>query len=144
MPGEGGEGLYCLELLVAAVRLAAPGPALRPAVALRFLDFPPLLLLPPAASSPCRPPLPGRPFPFGRGKRCLFRWRRGSLRAALRRQPLLVLLLALPGPPACWAPAASRSPPPPPGCEALPGRAPAGAAAAASRCGTPPAAPSGS
>ncbi|XP_068532881.1 microtubule-associated protein 10 [Anas acuta] len=98
MPGGGGEGLYCLELLVAAVRLAAPGPALRPAVALRFLDFPPLLLLPPAASSPCRPPLPGRPFPFGRGKRCLFRWRRGSLRAALRRQPLLVLLLALPGP----------------------------------------------
>ncbi|KAM9196767.1 LOW QUALITY PROTEIN: microtubule-associated protein 10 [Mergus octosetaceus] len=98
MPGCGGEGLYCLELLVAAVRLAAPGPALRPAVALRFLDFPPLLLLPPDASSPCRPPLPGRPFPFGRGKRCLFRWRRGSLRAALRRQPLRALLLALPGP----------------------------------------------
>ncbi|KAI6072125.1 Microtubule-associated protein 10 [Aix galericulata] len=98
MAGGGGAALYCLELLVAAVRLVAPGPALRPAVALRFLDFPPLLLLPPAASSPCRPPLPGRPFPFGRGKRCLFRWRRGSLRAALRRQPLRALLLALPGP----------------------------------------------
>lgn len=98
MPGVGGAGLYCLELLVAAVRLAAPDPALRPAVALLFLDFPPLLLTLPAASSQCRPPLPGRPFPFGRGKRCLFRWRRGSLRAALRRQPLRALLLALPGP----------------------------------------------
>ncbi|XP_035178728.1 microtubule-associated protein 10 [Oxyura jamaicensis] len=97
MPGCG-EGLYCLELLVAAVRLAAPGPALRPAVALEFLDFPPLLLLP-AASSSSSPLLPGRPFPFGRGKRCLFRWRRGSLRAALRRQPLRALLVALPAEP---------------------------------------------
>ncbi|XP_013055280.3 microtubule-associated protein 10 [Anser cygnoides] len=98
MPGGGGEGLYCLELLVAAVRVAAPGPALRPAVALRFLDFPPLLLLPAASSSPS-PLLPGRPFPFGRGKRCLFRWRRGSLRSALRRQPLRALLVALPAGP---------------------------------------------
>ncbi|NWR74482.1 MAP10 protein, partial [Centropus unirufus] len=70
------EGLFSLELLVEAVRLAAPpGPALRPAVALRLLDFPTLLLLPPAAP----PPRPGQPLPFGRGKRCLFRWPRGSL-----------------------------------------------------------------
>ncbi|NWQ90886.1 MAP10 protein, partial [Burhinus bistriatus] len=37
-----------------------------------------------------------RAFPFGRGKRCLFRWRRGSLCTALRRRPLRALLLALP------------------------------------------------
>ncbi|XP_025937322.1 microtubule-associated protein 10 [Apteryx rowi] len=40
----GGEGLFSLELLVEVVRLEVPGPALRPAVALRLLDFPPLLL----------------------------------------------------------------------------------------------------
>ncbi|NXO54629.1 MAP10 protein, partial [Aramus guarauna] len=87
------EGLFALELLVEAVRVAAPGPALRPAVALRLLDFPTLLLRPAAAAPPLRP---GHPFPFGRGKRCLFRWRRGSLCAALRRRPLRALLLALP------------------------------------------------
>ncbi|XP_049686848.1 microtubule-associated protein 10 [Accipiter gentilis] len=87
------EGLFALELLVEAVRVAAPGPALRPAVALRLLDFPTLLLRPAAAAPPLRP---GPPFPFGRGKRCLFRWRRGSLCAALRRRPLRALLLALP------------------------------------------------
>ncbi|NXN27224.1 MAP10 protein, partial [Nycticryphes semicollaris] len=64
------EGLFALELLVEAVRVAAPGPALRPVVALRLLDFPTLLLRPAAAGPPLRP---GRPFPFGRGKRCLFR-----------------------------------------------------------------------
>ncbi|NXV76294.1 MAP10 protein, partial [Atlantisia rogersi] len=68
------EGLFALELLVEAVRVAAPGPALRPAVALRLLDFPTLLLRPAAAALPLQP---GRTFPFGRGKRCLFRWRRG-------------------------------------------------------------------
>ncbi|KAM6367495.1 microtubule-associated protein 10 [Alca torda] len=88
----GAEGLFALEVLVEAVRMAAPGPALRPAVALRLLDFPTLLLRP-AAGPPLRP---GRAFPFGRGKRCLFRWPRGSLCAALRRRPLRALLLALP------------------------------------------------
>ncbi|NXV85639.1 MAP10 protein, partial [Calonectris borealis] len=87
------EGLFALELLVEAVRVAAPGPALRPAVALRLLDFPTLLLRSAAAAPPLQP---GRAFPFGRGKRCLFRWRRGSLCAALRRRPLRALLLALP------------------------------------------------
>ncbi|XP_051471052.1 microtubule-associated protein 10 [Apus apus] len=85
--------LLALELRVEAVRVSAPGPALRPAVALRLLDFPTLLLRPAAAAPPLRP---GRVFPFGRGKRCVFRWSRGSLQAALRRQPLRALLLALP------------------------------------------------
>ncbi|KAM9018296.1 microtubule-associated protein 10 [Ara ararauna] len=86
-------GLFELELLVEAVRVAAPGPVVCPAVTLRLLDFPTLLLRPAAAAPPLRP---GRAFPFGRGKRCLFRWCRGSLCAALRRRPLRVLLLALP------------------------------------------------
>ncbi|NXG54355.1 MAP10 protein, partial [Hemiprocne comata] len=86
------EGLFALELLVESVRVTAPGPALRPLVALRLLDFPTLLLRPAAAAPLLRP---GRVFPFGRGKRCLFRWSRGSLCAALRRQPLRALLLAL-------------------------------------------------
>ncbi|XP_074720916.1 microtubule-associated protein 10 [Strix uralensis] len=90
----GAEGLFALELLVEAVRVTAPGPSLRPAVALRLLDFPTLLLRPAAAAAP--PLRPGRAFPFGRGKRCLFRWCRGSLCAALRRRPLRALLLALP------------------------------------------------
>ncbi|NXJ79888.1 MAP10 protein, partial [Trogon melanurus] len=88
------EGLFALELLVEAVRVAAPGPALRPVVALRLLDFPTLLLRPASASS--APLRPGLAFPFGRGKRCLFRWRRDSLCTALRRRPLRALLLALP------------------------------------------------
>ncbi|XP_069707103.1 microtubule-associated protein 10 [Phaenicophaeus curvirostris] len=90
------EGLFALEVVVEAVRVsAAPDPALLPAVAVRLLDFPTLLLRPAAA-----PPLrPGQPFRFGRGKRCLFRWRRSSLCAALRRRPLRALLLALPAGP---------------------------------------------
>ncbi|XP_071595082.1 microtubule-associated protein 10 [Heliangelus exortis] len=87
------EGLFALELLVEALRVSAPGPPVFPAVALRFLDFPTLLLRPAASSPPLRP---GLPFPFGRGKRCLFRWRRDSFCAALRRRPLRALLLALP------------------------------------------------
>ncbi|XP_041341424.1 microtubule-associated protein 10 [Pyrgilauda ruficollis] len=93
------ERLFALELLVEALRVAEPGPAeLRgpaehPAVALRLLDFPTLVLRPAAAAPPLRP---GQPFPFGRGKRCLFRWRPDSLFAALRRRPLRALLLALP------------------------------------------------
>ncbi|XP_032911322.1 microtubule-associated protein 10 [Catharus ustulatus] len=93
------ERLFALELLVEALRVAEPGPAelqgpaVHPAVALRLLDFPTLVLRPPAAAPPLRP---GQPFPFGRGKRCLFRWRPDSLFAALRRRPLRALLLALP------------------------------------------------
>ncbi|NXK79106.1 MAP10 protein, partial [Amazona guildingii] len=63
-------GLFELEVLVEAVRVAAPGPVVCPAVTLRLLDFPTLLLRPAAAAPPLRP---GRAFPFGRGKRCLFR-----------------------------------------------------------------------
>ncbi|NXY29392.1 MAP10 protein, partial [Pomatorhinus ruficollis] len=66
------EGLFALELLVEALRLAEPaelpGPAELPAVALRLLDFPTLVLRPTAAAPPLRP---GQLFPFGRGKRCL-------------------------------------------------------------------------
>ncbi|NXX44294.1 MAP10 protein, partial [Tricholaema leucomelas] len=88
------EGLFALELLVEEVVVAAaPAPTLRPAVALRLLGFPTLMLHPAAASPPLRP---GRAFPFGRGKRCLFRWRRSSLCTALCRRPLRALLLAVP------------------------------------------------
>ncbi|XP_021382861.3 microtubule-associated protein 10 [Lonchura striata] len=101
------ERLFALEVLVEALRLAEPGPAElpgpaeHPAVALRLLDFPTLVLRPAAAAPPLRP---GQPFPFGRGKRCLFRWCPDSLFAALRRRPLRALLLALP---------AGRAPGPP-------------------------------
>ncbi|XP_066170456.1 microtubule-associated protein 10 [Sylvia atricapilla] len=91
------DGLFALELLVEALRVAEPaelpGPAELPAVALRLLDFPTLVLRPAAAPPPLRP---GQLFPFGRGKRCLFRWGPDSLFAALRRRPLRALLLALP------------------------------------------------
>ncbi|XP_030124140.4 microtubule-associated protein 10 [Taeniopygia guttata] len=93
------ERLFALEVLVEALRLAEPGPAElpgpaeHPAVALRLLDFPTLVLRPAAAAPPLRP---GQPFPFGRGKRCLFRWCPDSLFAALRSRPLRALLLALP------------------------------------------------
>ncbi|NXI06856.1 MAP10 protein, partial [Irena cyanogastra] len=68
------ERLFALELLVEALRVAEPGPAElpgpaeHPAVALRLLDFPTLVLRPAAAAPPLRQ---GQPFPFGRGKRCL-------------------------------------------------------------------------
>ncbi|NWZ03743.1 MAP10 protein, partial [Loxia curvirostra] len=68
------ERLFALELLVEVLRVAEPGPAElpgpaeHPAVALRLLDFPTLVLRPAAAAPPLRP---GQPFPFGRGKRCL-------------------------------------------------------------------------
>ncbi|NXT21954.1 MAP10 protein, partial [Syrrhaptes paradoxus] len=87
------EGLFVLEVMVEGVRVTGPGPALRPAVALRLLDFPTLLLYPAASAPPLRP---GQAFPFGRGKRCLFRWQRASLCAALRGRPLRALLLVLP------------------------------------------------
>ncbi|NWW15762.1 MAP10 protein, partial [Falcunculus frontatus] len=68
------DGLFALELLVEAVRVAEPGPAElpgpaeHPAVALRLLDFPTLVLRPAATAPPLQP---GQSFPFGRGKRCL-------------------------------------------------------------------------
>ncbi|KAH1173597.1 microtubule-associated protein 10 [Mauremys mutica] len=94
---EGGarEGLFSLELLVEWVRveprLLPPRGPLRPAVALRLLDFPTLLVRPPEPGCP-----PGRLVPFGRGKSCLFRLGPGPLRGLLRRAPLYALLLALP------------------------------------------------
>ncbi|NXD27116.1 MAP10 protein, partial [Spelaeornis formosus] len=68
------ERLFALELLVEELRVVErapaepPGAAEHPAVALRLLDFPVLVLRPAAAAPPLRP---GQPFHFGRGKRCL-------------------------------------------------------------------------
>ncbi|XP_008167976.2 microtubule-associated protein 10 [Chrysemys picta bellii] len=101
MEEEGGarEGLFSLELLVEWVRVEPrvlpPRGPLRPAVALRLLDFPTLLVHPPEPGCP-----PGRLVPFGRGKSCLFRLGPGPLRGLLRRAPLYALLLALPPGPA--------------------------------------------
>ncbi|KAM6462388.1 microtubule-associated protein 10 [Liasis olivaceus] len=96
--GDGcGEHLFSLELLVESARvepqllptpLPASGP-FRPAVALRLLDFPTLLVRAPQAAS-------GPVVPFGRGKSCLFRLRPDALKGLLRRSPLHALLLALP------------------------------------------------
>uniref|UniRef100_A0A8C3H8E8 Microtubule associated protein 10 n=1 Tax=Chrysemys picta bellii TaxID=8478 RepID=A0A8C3H8E8_CHRPI len=94
-----GGGLFSLELLVEWVRVEPrvlpPRGPLRPAVALRLLDFPTLLVHPPEPGCP-----PGRLVPFGRGKSCLFRLGPGPLRGLLRRAPLYALLLALPPGPA--------------------------------------------
>lgn len=68
--------------------LPASGP-FRPAVALRLLDFPTLLVRAPHCG-------PGPLVPFGRGKSCLFRLRPDVLKGLLRRSPLHALLLALP------------------------------------------------
>ncbi|KAG6932807.1 microtubule associated protein 10 [Chelydra serpentina] len=98
--GGAREGLFSLELLVEWVRveprllLPPPRGPLRPAVALRLLDFPTLLVHPPEPGCP-----PGRLVPFGRGKSCLFRLSPGPLRGLLRRAPLYALLLALPAGP---------------------------------------------
>uniref|UniRef100_A0A8D2LUH4 Microtubule associated protein 10 n=1 Tax=Varanus komodoensis TaxID=61221 RepID=A0A8D2LUH4_VARKO len=91
------KSLFSLELLVESARveprlLPAPLPAngpFRPAVALRLLDFPTLLVRAPHASS-------GPLVPFGRGKSCLFKLRPDTLKGLLRRSPLYALLLALP------------------------------------------------
>ncbi|CAI5770545.1 microtubule-associated protein 10 [Podarcis lilfordi] len=91
------ESLFSLELLVESARveprlLPTPMPAsrpFRPAVALRLLDFPTLLVRAPHS-------VPGPLVPFGRGKSCLFRLRPGALKGLLRRSPLYALLLALP------------------------------------------------
>lgn len=87
--------LFSLELLVDWVRLEiglAPC-AGDPAVAFRLLDFPPLLVRPPAASA--REPRSGT-IDFGRGKACLLRLRP----AALRRPRLRAAVLQLPEGPA--------------------------------------------
>ncbi|CAH7041007.1 microtubule-associated protein 10 [Phodopus roborovskii] len=87
--------LFSLELLVDWVRLEiglSPS-AGDPAVAFCLLDFPPLLVLPPAASS--RDPQSGT-IDFGRGKACLLRLRP----AALLRPRLRAALLQLPEGPA--------------------------------------------
>nr|XP_056709275.1 microtubule-associated protein 10 [Euleptes europaea] len=95
--GGGGDSLFSLEILVESARveprlLPSPLPAsgpFRPAVALRLLDFPTLLVRAPHCG-------PGPLVPFGRGKSCLFRLRPSALRGLLRRSPLHALLLALP------------------------------------------------
>ncbi|KAL6088511.1 hypothetical protein STEG23_024784 [Scotinomys teguina] len=89
------ERLFSLELLVDWVRLEVGlSPcAGDPAVAFRLLDFPPLLVLPPAASG--REPQKST-INFGRGKACLLR-----LRPAVLRCPRLrAAVLQLPGAPA--------------------------------------------
>ncbi|XP_019383150.1 PREDICTED: microtubule-associated protein 10 [Gavialis gangeticus] len=80
------EGLAALELLVEWAWLAPPAPLPpRPAVALRLLDFPTLLVLPPDRGLEA----PGRRIPFGRGKACVLPQLPGPA-------PLHALLLALP------------------------------------------------
>ncbi|NXJ22652.1 MAP10 protein, partial [Dicrurus megarhynchus] len=87
------DGLFALELLVEAVRVAEPGPAElsgpaeHAAVALHLLDFPTLVLRPAATAPPLRP---GQPFPFGRGKRCF---------CAVSLAPAAAELLQRPGAP---------------------------------------------
>ncbi|XP_054830932.1 microtubule-associated protein 10 [Eublepharis macularius] len=95
--GRNGDSLFSLELLLESARvephlLPSPLPAsgpFRPAVALRLLDFPTLLVRAPHCVA-------GPLVPFGRGKSCLFRLRPSALRGLLRRSPLHALLLALP------------------------------------------------
>ncbi|EDL96759.1 rCG50901 [Rattus norvegicus] len=91
MAATAAERLFSLELLVDWVRLDSPCFA-SPAVAFRLLDFPPLLILPPAAPDP--EPQRGA-ITFGRGKACLLRLRP----AALRRPRLRAALLQLPAVP---------------------------------------------
>ncbi|XP_007936672.1 microtubule-associated protein 10 [Orycteropus afer afer] len=106
------ERLFSLELLVDWVRLEAgvlPSPAvaveeeeevsppppagsLCPAVAFRLLDFPTLLVYPPAG--PAAESRPGM-VSFGRGKSCLFRLYPATLHRLLLRTPLYALLLQL-------------------------------------------------
>lgn len=82
--------LFSLELLVDWVRLEIGlSPSARdPAVAFRLLDFPPLLVLPPAASG--REPQDGT-IGFGRGKACLLRLRPAALPSPRLRAALLQL-----------------------------------------------------
>ncbi|XP_005405021.1 PREDICTED: microtubule-associated protein 10 [Chinchilla lanigera] len=85
------ERLFSLELLVDWVRLEAGSPfagAGGPAVALFLLDFPPLLVHPPATPVPA--PQRGA-IGFGRGKACLFRLRPAALRSLLLHAALLQL-----------------------------------------------------
>ncbi|KAM6177360.1 microtubule-associated protein 10 [Erethizon dorsatum] len=85
------ERLFSLELLVDWVRLEAgpPSPgAPGPAVAFLLLDFPPLLVHPPATPVPA--PQRGA-IGFGRGKACLFRLRPATLRSLLLHAALLQL-----------------------------------------------------
>lgn len=91
MAATSAERLFSLELLVDWVRLDLPCAA-SPAVAFRLLDFPPLLVLPPAAPGP--EPQRGA-INFGRGKACLLRLRP----AALRHPRLRAALLQLPAVP---------------------------------------------
>ncbi|XP_004640913.1 microtubule-associated protein 10 [Octodon degus] len=91
MAAVGTERLFSLELLVDWVRLEArpPSPgAPGPAVAFFLLDFPPLLVHPPA--TPVPPPERGA-LGFGRGKACLFRLRPVTPRSLQLRAALLQL-----------------------------------------------------
>ncbi|XP_013011978.2 microtubule-associated protein 10 [Cavia porcellus] len=88
---EGAEHLFSLELLVDWVRLEAgpqsPG-APGPVVAFFLLDFPPLLVYPPATPVPA----PQKDaIGFGRGKACLFRLHPATLSSLLLHVALLQL-----------------------------------------------------
>ncbi|KAB0384257.1 hypothetical protein FD755_006174 [Muntiacus reevesi] len=73
-----------------------PSRSLCPAVAFRLLDFPTLLVYPPAG--PAAPSQESRPglVSFRRGKSCLFRLQPATLHRLLLRTPLYALLLQLP------------------------------------------------
>lgn len=73
-----------------------PSRSLCPAVAFRLLDFPTLLIYPPAG--PAAPAQESRPglVSFRRGKSCLFRLQPATLHRLLLRTPLYTLLLQLP------------------------------------------------
>ncbi|KAI4550333.1 hypothetical protein MJT46_019059 [Ovis ammon polii x Ovis aries] len=73
-----------------------PSRSLCPAVAFRLLDFPTLLIYPPAG--PAAPAPESRPglVSFRRGKSCLFRLQPATLHRLLLRTPLYTLLLQLP------------------------------------------------
>uniref|UniRef100_A0A8C5KEF1 Microtubule-associated protein 10 n=1 Tax=Jaculus jaculus TaxID=51337 RepID=A0A8C5KEF1_JACJA len=103
MAAAAAERLFSLELLVDWVRLDTELPPRAPGLAVAFclLDFPPLLVLPPAAPCPSAP-VRGA-ISFRRGKACLLRLRPEALRCPRLRASLL----QLPGDP---APAHARSP----------------------------------
>lgn len=73
-----------------------PSRSLCPAVAFRLLQFPTLLVYPPAG--PAAPSQESRPglVSFRRGKSCLFRLQPATLHRLLLRTPLYTLLLQLP------------------------------------------------
>ncbi|XP_030053992.1 microtubule-associated protein 10 [Microcaecilia unicolor] len=108
---EGGESLFCLELLVEYVCINHElQQSVRPSyaddekkssvpqlcIAFRLLDFPTLLVYPPESPHVVKSPrTPLLRVHFGRGKSCVFRMGARTLRAHLSRAPLYAMLLQL-------------------------------------------------